>query len=84
MINRYDIKRKYRYLPFLLPSVAGVAVFTFLPFADSVRRSFCTAVTGDLVGVNNYKAVFGNEAFGLAVKNTAVFTAVCIPLLIGI
>ena len=84
MIKRYDIKRKYRYLPFLLPSAAGVAVFTFLPFADSFRRSFCAAVTGDFVGVNNYKAVFGNEAFGLAVKNTAVFTAVCIPLLIGI
>lgn len=84
MTNKRSLRRKLGFIPFLLPSLAGVLVFTFLPFADSVRRSFCTAVTGDFVGVNNYKAVFSNEAFRLAVKNTVKFVGVCLPLLISV
>lgn len=84
MTNKVFSQRKLGYLPFLLPSLAGVLIFTFLPFADSLRRSFCTAVTGDFVGVNNYKAVFSNEAFRLAVKNTAKFVGICLPLLISV
>ena len=84
MTNKRSLRRKSGFIPFLLPSLAGVLVCTFLPFADSVRRSFCTAVTGDFVGVNNYKAVFINEAFRLAVKNTAKFVGVCLPLLISV
>ncbi|WP_295066759.1 carbohydrate ABC transporter permease [Ruminococcus sp.] len=84
MTNKVFSRRKLGYLPFLLPSLAGVLIFTFLPFADSLRRSFCTAVTGDFVGVNNYKAVFSNEAFRLAVKNTLKFVGVCLPLLISV
>lgn len=84
MTNKVFTRRKLGYLPFLLPSLAGVLIFTFLPFADSLRRSFCTAVTGDFVGVNNYKAVFSNEAFRLAVKNTLKFVGVCLPLLISV
>lgn len=82
MIKGKISRRRLWFVPFLLPSMAGVLIFTFLPFADSVRRSFCAAVTGDFVGVNNYMTVFSNEAFRLAVKNTLLFTAVCIPLLI--
>ncbi|MCR4795089.1 MAG: sugar ABC transporter permease [Ruminococcus sp.] len=84
MTNKIISRRKWGFLPFLLPSLAGVLLFTFLPFADSMRRSFCTAVTGDFVGVNNYKAVFSNEAFRLAVSNTAKFVGVCLPLLISV
>lgn len=84
MTNKVFSRRKLGYLPFLLPSLAGVLIFTFIPFVDSLRRSFCTAVTGDFVGVNNYKAVFSNEAFRLAVKNTLKFVGVCLPLLISV
>ncbi|WP_297958713.1 carbohydrate ABC transporter permease [uncultured Ruminococcus sp.] len=82
MIKGKIPRRRLWFVPFLLPSMAGVLIFTFLPFADSVRRSFCAAVTGEFVGVNNYRTVFSNEAFRLAVKNTLLFTSVCIPLLI--
>lgn len=75
-------KRNLRHIPFLLPSLIGVMVFVLIPFADSVRRSFCTAVTGEFVGVQNFKTIFENEAFSLAVKNTALFTALCLPILI--
>lgn len=75
-------KQNLRHIPFLLPSLIGVMVFVLIPFVDSVRRSFCAAVTGEFVGVQNFKVISENEAFALAVKNTALFTAVCLPILI--
>lgn len=75
------IKNKLRFLPFLLPGMIGVFLFILLPFADSVRRSFCMAVKGDYIGLKNYETIIHNEAFALAVKNTLRFTAVCLPIL---
>lgn len=69
-------------LPFLFPSLLGMAYFVLLPFRDVIRRSFTTAVTGEYVGWENYRRVFENEAFRLAVRNTVRFSAVCLPLLI--
>lgn len=77
-------QNKYAFFWFLLPSLAGVAVFVLVPFLDVVRRSFLTAVTEEWTGLRNYQIVFANQAFRLAVKNTARFTFVCLPLLIGI
>lgn len=74
-------KRKFFYI-FLLPSFAGIALFVILPFADVVKRSFTTAVTGQFNGVKNYQAIFYNQAFLLAVRNTLKFTLVCIPFLV--
>lgn len=76
-------RRRLRvFLLFLLPSLAGVTLFVLLPFLDVVNRSFRTAVTGDFMGIKNYSVIFHNQAFLLAVKNTARFTVVCIPLLV--
>lgn len=74
-------KRKYFYV-FLLPSFAGIALFVLLPFADVVKRSFTTAVTGQFNGIKNYQTIFHNQAFLLAVENTLKFTFVCIPFLV--
>ena len=74
-------KRKFFYL-FVLPGFLGIVVFVLLPFGDVVRRSFTTAVTGQFNGIHNYRTVFENQAFLLAVKNTLNFTLVCIPLLV--
>ena len=74
-------KRKYFYV-FLLPSFAGIALFVILPFADVVKRSFTTAVTGQFNGIKNYQTIFHNQAFLLAVENTLKFTFVCIPFLV--
>lgn len=70
------------FLAFLLPSFLGVAVFVLVPFADVFRRSFTTAVTGELKGLDNYRTVFENEPFRLAVHNTLRFTCICLPLLL--
>lgn len=67
---------------FIAPSMLGVLVFVLLPFLDVFGRSFRTVVTSRFVGFQNYKTIFANQAFQLAVKNTFRFTVVCIPLLV--
>lgn len=75
-------KKDLKKYMFLLPSLLGVTIFVFGPFADLIRRSFCTAVTEQFCGIANYQTIFTNQAFLLAVQNTIRFTLVCIPLLI--
>lgn len=70
------------YFLFLLPSITGVLIFIFIPFLDSIRRSFCSMGSGKFVGLKNYNVILENEAFLLAMKNTLKFTFCCIPLLI--
>jgi multiple sugar transport system permease protein len=70
------------FLAFLLPSFLGVAVFVLVPFIDVFRRSFTTAVTGEFTGLENYRIVFENGPFRLAVYNTLRFTCICLPLLL--
>ena len=77
-------RSRYAWPVFLLPSFAGVSVFVLAPFLDVIRRSFLTAVTQEWAGARNYQMIFANQAFLLAVKNTLRFTAVCLPLLIGL
>ena len=76
--------RDWTGLLFVLPSLAGVTVFTLIPFADVVRRSFTAAVTGAWVGLANYQTVFANTAFRLAASNTLRFTLTCLPLLVTV
>ncbi len=74
-------KKKYFYL-FVFPGFLGILIFMLLPFGDVVRRSFAGAVSGHFTGMKNYRIIFNNQAFLLAVKNTIRFTLVCIPLLV--
>lgn len=78
------MRKKRAFFLFLFPSLLGVILFVLLPFLDVFKRSFTTAVTGRFRGVENYKLIFTNQAFALAVKNTFRFTIVCIPLLVVI
>lgn len=74
--------RSKRYWYFLLPGLCGVCIFVLLPFADVVKRSFTTAVSGEWQGLENYRKVLSNQAFLLAAGNTAKFIICCIPLLL--
>lgn len=69
---------------FLFPSLAGTAVFVFIPFADVVRRSFFQAVGGICVGLDNYREVLRNEMFRRALYNTVRFLVICLPLLLAL
>lgn len=69
-------------LLFVLPSLAGVAVFLLLPFLDVTLRSFQGAVVRQWKGMDNYLSVFRTPAFRLAAVNTLRFTGICIPILL--
>ena len=71
-------------LVFLAPSLAGLAAFVLVPFADTVRRSFANAVGTRWMGLANYRNVLTNAAFRLAAANTARFLACCLPLLLAL
>lgn len=83
---RFIQKKRHRsrgaFLAFLLPSFLGVTVFVLAPFTDVFRRSFTTAVTGEWKGLENYRLIFKNEPFRLAVYNTLRFSCICLPLLL--
>lgn len=68
---------------FLLPSFIGVVIFVLIPFADVIKRSFFTAVSGEFKGFGNYREIFDNQAFQKAVINTLRFTFICLPVLIA-
>jgi len=69
-------------LAFLAPSLVGIFGMVLLPTADVIRRSFFSAMGNTFVGLENYRAIFENESFRLAVTNTLRFLLVCIPLLL--
>lgn len=75
-------RKSMRGFLWICPSFLGVLLFYLLPYADVVRRSFVGAVDNHFVGLKNYQMIFENTAFLLAVKNTVLFTVVCIPMLI--
>ena len=77
-------RREWTGLLFILPSLLGVLACVLAPFADVVRRSFLSAITEEWVGLKNYRDVLGNEAFRLACWNTLRFSAVCLPVLVGL
>ena len=66
-----------------MPSLTGVFFFVLIPSADMGKRSFQTAVTGEFNGIENYHAVFSNQAFQLAVSNTLKLIVVGLPLLLA-
>lgn len=73
-----------RRLWFLAPSLLGVGYLVLLPTGDVLRRSFATALSGQWVGLDNYRKVLENEAFRLAVGNTLRFMLLSLPLLLSL
>lgn len=71
-------------LLFILPSLIGILIFMFIPFLDVLIRSFQDEITREFVAFQNYKEIFTNGPFRLAILNTIKFTVICIPLLIVI
>ena len=69
---------------FMAPSLCGLCIFVLIPFAETVRRSFCNALGTSWKGLDNYRSVLQNQAFRLAAANTARFVAVCLPLLLAV
>lgn len=67
---------------FLAPSLLGIGFLVLAPFLETVRRSFYNNPGTRFVGLKNYGSVLRNEAFHLALSNTARFLGICVPLLL--
>lgn len=66
---------------FLAPSLAGFAIFFFIPFGVGFYYSLIDSpIDGTFVGFHNYIELLGNEVFRRAALNTLLFTAVSVPL----
>ncbi|WP_088013955.1 carbohydrate ABC transporter permease [Gottfriedia acidiceleris] len=70
---------------FLLPSLFGFSLFYLIPFVMGTIYSFKDgAVGGSFVGLFNYKELLASSSFLRAASNTFWFTAINVPLVIGI
>ena len=66
---------------FLTPSVTGVAVFFILPFLVVVYYSVIRSpMNPEFVFLENFLNVLNNASFRTAAKNTAMFSAIAVPL----
>lgn len=66
---------------FLVPSLGGMTLFFFLPLGIGFYYSLIdTPVGGTFVGLHNYADLLRNKAFLRALGNSAMFTAICVPV----
>ena len=77
-------RESWQALPFLLPSLLGLCLFYLFPLAETVRASFMDPLRSRAVGWGNYRALFQNTAFRLAVRNSCRFLCICIPALLAV
>lgn len=62
------------------PSFLGMLIFFIIPFCVVIYYSFISgALDHSFAGLKNYIAVWNNGAFKIAVKNTAIFSAISVP-----
>lgn len=74
-------KNELAILCFALPSLVGLLGFYVIPFFASLYLALVdNSVTGRFVGMQNFIEVAESGAFQLALKNTAAFIAVCVPV----
>ncbi|GKU79025.1 carbohydrate ABC transporter permease [Paenibacillus sp. L3-i20] len=72
-------------LLFLLPSLAGFALFYLLPFGAGFYYSLMDSPTqGSFVGLANYRELLQSTSFRLAAQNTGLFTLMGVPLVMTI
>lgn len=70
---------------FILPMLAGLMLFSVIPFVQNILYSFRKMGTfgnGTFVGLKNYQDLLSDETFWLALKNTAFYAVVGVPLVI--
>ncbi|WP_069649322.1 carbohydrate ABC transporter permease [Caloranaerobacter ferrireducens] len=75
--------RKSKGFLFILPSLIGFSILYVIPFIGGLKYSVSRSGFDDtFVAFKNYNDVFKSNAFNLALKNTALFMGIAIPLII--
>lgn len=89
-VKREKLLRSATGLAFIMPSLIGFLVFTFVPVVISLFLSFCdwNFMTGfdgiEFVGLKNYIKLFSDDWFLQSYTNNITFTVVTVPLLIAL
>lgn len=66
---------------FILPSVAGMAIFYVIPFFATLYYSMINNMADrKWAGLKNFKALFANDLYLQAGKNTVLFLLTAVPL----
>jgi len=74
--------RKWIGIAFIMPSLIGMLIFYFIPFIVSLTYCFTSGINQKkFVGLTNFKQLFENANYRLALKNTLYITGVALPLL---
>ncbi|HYF81422.1 MAG TPA: sugar ABC transporter permease [Clostridia bacterium] len=77
----YRIRALKAYL-FVLPSLTGFSILYLIPFIWGIRYSVSlSGFDNTFVGLKNYESVLLSGAFRLALKNSAIFMSIAIPLI---
>jgi len=80
-VNRRQRIDRFKTSLFIAPSFFGAAVFFILPFFVVAYYSVIdNPINREFVGLLNFKNLIGNPIFRMAAKNTAIFSAVAVPL----
>jgi multiple sugar transport system permease protein len=78
-------RREWPAVLFLAPSLAGTAVFFFVPFVLVIVYAMVdNPVVMNFVGLANFAALFRNQAYLQAAGNTLLFSVVSLPLAVGL
>lgn len=91
-MSKRNIKGKGKAIPFLLPSLIGMVVFSFLPIITSIfisftnwngleKLSFSTFREG-FIGLNNYRDILGGKEFWNVLMHTCYYIVLYIPLVL--
>lgn len=70
---------------FIAPMFLGLLIFSIVPFVQNILYSFRKMGTfgdGDFIGLKNYRDLFMDETFWLALKNTIFYAVVGVPLVV--
>ena len=70
---------------FILPMFAGLLLFSVIPFIQNILYSFRRMGTfgeGTFIGLKNYQDLLTDDTFWLALRNTAFYAVVGVPLVI--
>jgi multiple sugar transport system permease protein len=78
---RVKASKKWFALGYLLPSLAGVAVFFIVPYVKIIYYAMVdNPVSNNYVGFDNFIKLMSNTAFKTAVCNTISFSVIAVPL----
>lgn len=82
-VSKRERAERMRTSMFMFPSLLGVLLFFILPFLVVIYYSLIDDITNaNLVGLENFRNLFHNSAFKMALKNTGVFSLTAVPLVV--